>query len=417
MDMSSSSGLKTDDRSFELSVSDQDDQNQASPLCSSSRASMENRMFGRSRSMDMSSSSGLKTDDNSLELPVPFQDDLNQASPLYSSSRASMKNRMFWRSRSMDMSSSSGLKTDDNSLELSISDQDDQNQVRTLYSSSNLRTKARVGRAQSMDMSSAFGLKTNYHSSELNVSVQDDLNQARTIYSSSNSRKVCRAPSMDMSSSFGLQTDDRSFGSSLPVQDHKKPASPLYSSSHASMRRGSRQSFSMNKRRFSGFQTELSMDTPISSREILQPNDAFPVLDHEIQASPLSLFSRALINDVRASKSQSMNMSGFSELQTDDHSFPKQARRISLSSLISWHERNFDTTTDDQSTPSFRRISECPICLCDFEVGDEICYSRNKPCKHVFHKDCMVDWLMKSDECPCCRRIFLRNVENTDSIV
>ena len=44
----------------------------------------------------------------------------------------------------------------------------------------------------------------------------------------------------------------------------------------------------------------------------------------------------------------------------------------------------------------------CPICLDDFVEGNDIAWSKGK-CKHIFHLDCLQDWLMQSDECPMCR--------------
>jgi hypothetical protein len=44
----------------------------------------------------------------------------------------------------------------------------------------------------------------------------------------------------------------------------------------------------------------------------------------------------------------------------------------------------------------------CAICLCPYEEGDVRIFS--KRCTHVFHKDCILLWLVKShNECPCCR--------------
>lgn len=50
----------------------------------------------------------------------------------------------------------------------------------------------------------------------------------------------------------------------------------------------------------------------------------------------------------------------------------------------------------------------CPICICEFELGDEICYSRNTECPHMFHLSCMSEWLIKHDVCPLCRLDYLK---------
>ncbi|XP_057981218.1 probable E3 ubiquitin-protein ligase ATL45 [Malania oleifera] len=44
--------------------------------------------------------------------------------------------------------------------------------------------------------------------------------------------------------------------------------------------------------------------------------------------------------------------------------------------------------------------SVCVICLEEFLVGSEV---RRMPCSHVFHGDCIVQWLGKSHFCPLCR--------------
>jgi len=56
----------------------------------------------------------------------------------------------------------------------------------------------------------------------------------------------------------------------------------------------------------------------------------------------------------------------------------------------------------------------CPICLSEFKIGEEICWPSNKTCVHAFHKDCMTGWLMKNDECPCCRKGYLDGQEKTE---
>lgn len=43
----------------------------------------------------------------------------------------------------------------------------------------------------------------------------------------------------------------------------------------------------------------------------------------------------------------------------------------------------------------------CSICLDDYDHDDVVVQSKH--CSHYFHKECILDWLIKSDQCPCCR--------------
>jgi Ring finger domain len=52
-------------------------------------------------------------------------------------------------------------------------------------------------------------------------------------------------------------------------------------------------------------------------------------------------------------------------------------------------------------------IPSCAICLDPFTVGQDICISQNDHCPHQFHLTCAFEWLLKSQECPCCRRDYL----------
>ncbi|KAJ1304717.1 hypothetical protein OPQ81_005855 [Rhizoctonia solani] len=51
-------------------------------------------------------------------------------------------------------------------------------------------------------------------------------------------------------------------------------------------------------------------------------------------------------------------------------------------------------------------VETCPICILDFEEGDDV---RVLPCegRHKFHKDCVDQWLLElSSSCPLCREDF-----------
>jgi hypothetical protein len=88
-------------------------------------------------------------------------------------------------------------------------------------------------------------------------------------------------------------------------------------------------------------------------------------------------------------------------------------------------ENNTRSIDDRREVPIF-----CAVCLGEYEVGEKVCWSSNTECTHVFHHDCMKNWLEASGkraskkqrfsenptrrqvlnfsmECPCCRQAFV----------
>ena len=58
-------------------------------------------------------------------------------------------------------------------------------------------------------------------------------------------------------------------------------------------------------------------------------------------------------------------------------------------------------------------FSCCPICLRDFaDECDDIC--RPISCEHLFHKDCISDWLLQQDSCPLCRAAVVKNLQREE---
>lgn len=58
--------------------------------------------------------------------------------------------------------------------------------------------------------------------------------------------------------------------------------------------------------------------------------------------------------------------------------------------------------------------SMCAICLEAFEKGDRVALSRNKSCSHIFHVDCITQWLMKHNDCPCCRLAMFESADTKE---
>ena len=60
-----------------------------------------------------------------------------------------------------------------------------------------------------------------------------------------------------------------------------------------------------------------------------------------------------------------------------------------------------------------RKVSgTCIICLSPYSAGDVVAWSANKKCPHVFHRKCVLKWLVNkaSLDCPCCRENFVYDV-------
>lgn len=75
-----------------------------------------------------------------------------------------------------------------------------------------------------------------------------------------------------------------------------------------------------------------------------------------------------------------------------------------------YHRRNKSTlwlVDHGTQTDDFNDSTVCPICLCDYKDGEQICWSKNEKCAHHFHASCGIAWLAKHNECPLCREEYL----------
>lgn len=71
-----------------------------------------------------------------------------------------------------------------------------------------------------------------------------------------------------------------------------------------------------------------------------------------------------------------------------------------------------EAVNEEEDDPSNRTVlpwlklapkDECVICLENYNVGETICVPIRKECNHVFHEECIVEWLKTHSDCPLCR--------------
>lgn len=71
---------------------------------------------------------------------------------------------------------------------------------------------------------------------------------------------------------------------------------------------------------------------------------------------------------------------------------------LNLTSLSEEHLRSVDNNT-------------CPICINEMVVGEQ---ARYLPCRHLFHKTCVDEWLRVNASCPTCRASIFTLGQNPD---
>ena len=71
------------------------------------------------------------------------------------------------------------------------------------------------------------------------------------------------------------------------------------------------------------------------------------------------------------------------------------------------NEQGNTLRSSEPTNPGSSKNRKCTICIEEYKIGDEICYSRNRRCPHFFHVDCMKHWLMNKNQCPLCRNDYL----------
>lgn len=78
----------------------------------------------------------------------------------------------------------------------------------------------------------------------------------------------------------------------------------------------------------------------------------------------------------------------------DQEETPKECSATSEGSPKEESEVNANNMVDDDD------LEKCTICLYEFEVEEDV---RRLPCMHLFHVECVDQWLITNKRCPICR--------------
>jgi hypothetical protein len=81
---------------------------------------------------------------------------------------------------------------------------------------------------------------------------------------------------------------------------------------------------------------------------------------------------------------------------------PMTLKRRGSFTTVTSEKTDADSTTTDGA-------SVCPICLGRYKKGDMLILSQH--CTHLFHKDCIFEWLESHDDCPMCRSAMVTDSE------
>ena len=64
------------------------------------------------------------------------------------------------------------------------------------------------------------------------------------------------------------------------------------------------------------------------------------------------------------------------------------------------HKFNKRTAPPEEGEEEEEEADKCTICLSEFEVEEDV---RRLPCMHLFHVECVDQWLGQNKRCPICR--------------
>ena len=147
-------------------------------------------------------------------------------------------------------------------------------------------------------------------------------------------------------------------------------------------------------------------------------NEPFPRLSEERQNELLQMIKRKFISTLNL-LSKRLKVNNFLYVIKEDGSVKTKmelprSKWFYEDQKIDWE--NEDGLVEELDVCRLIQHSEatCLICYDEYTENSRICFSRNKQCKHHFHRRCLLKWLMEMEEfktyCPYCQNEFNINL-------
>ena len=89
---------------------------------------------------------------------------------------------------------------------------------------------------------------------------------------------------------------------------------------------------------------------------------------------------------------------------------PKSSPHRMLHRMLSQSKTNILGNASSSGLDSSKRRQvrpDCKLCDIEFRGGDNVCESSNPRCSHMFHQNCINDWLQYQNTCPSCSETFV----------
>lgn len=169
----------------------------------------------------------------------------------------------------------------------------------------------------------------------------------------------------------------------------------------------------LTKKQFGGAieKVILPHEESLSKREFNNSNLSFDIVDLS-GVMPQNLDGAELTDTSASNHGLRFNSSEFDSTTNSGHNSSHNNNKMKNDIFI---KSGMSQIPSLASSGSLYSPTSCAICIERYSKGDEIAWSFNERCHHAFHLDCILDWLLKHDDCPLCRMDYL-NLGNSSEV-